>query len=126
MFLALASLALAQAPYTITRDDYGVPHIKATSSAEAFKAAGYVTAQDRMWQMELSRRLARGHMAEILGSSFVASDREVLQTQYTDDELQQQVDHLSPALREAFVNYAAGVNQFLSEGHLPPEFAKYH
>lgn len=120
---AVACLLLHRTPESITRTDYGVPIIRASSLAEAWKAAGYAVAQDRMWQMELSRRLARGRMAEIFGASSVASDKEVLQTGYTDEELQSQLNHLPQALQDAFTGYAAGVNEFIQEGDLPKEFA---
>jgi penicillin amidase len=123
----LPPLAL-QAP-TIVRDDYGVPHINASSTGEAFYQAGYAVAQDRLWQMEQSRRLARGRMAEVLGAGFVNSDKEVLQTGYTDEELQQQVDKLTPPLKEAFREYARGVNAWIAEAQrtnaLPAGYATY-
>jgi penicillin amidase len=124
LLCAVASLLLGQTPNLVTRGDYGVPYINATSVDDAWKAMGYAVAQDRMWQMELSRRLARGRMAELLGPQYVASDKEVLQTSYTEDELKQQIEHLPASLQNAFTQYAAGVNQFLAEGNLPPEFAK--
>ncbi len=108
---------LGQSSNLITRDSYGVPHIKAATTSAAWKAAGYAVAQDRLLQMELSRRLARGRMAELLGPQYVGSDKEVLQTQYTDDELRSQVGHLSPALQEAYAQYADGVNEYIAEGH---------
>jgi penicillin amidase len=124
MLFCLASLVFQSSANLITRDDYGVPCISAPTLDEAWKAMGYAAAQDRMWQMELSRRLAEGRMAELLGSSYVASDKEVLQTSYTREELQKQIDRLSPTLQNAFAQYVAGVNEFLGEGNLPPEFAQ--
>lgn len=112
--LALAASPQSSGP-TITRDAYGVPLIRAASHGEAFFQAGYAVAQDRLWQMETSRRLARGKMAEVFGSSYVASDKEILQTGYTDEELQQQIDHLSPAIQESFREYARGVNAWIEE-----------
>ena len=72
---ALACLIL-QGP-TITRDAYGVPVVAANSWHDAFYGAGYAVAQDRLWQLENSRRLARGRMAEVFGSSFVAFAAEI-------------------------------------------------
>src|SRR3990167_6310001 len=59
----------------IVRDANGVPHIYAKSSGDAYFALGFVHAQDRLWQMELNRRIPAGRMAEILGPSALATDR---------------------------------------------------
>lgn len=126
MLPVLAALVLA-APPGISRDDYGVPTITAPSVSEAFYAAGYAVAQDRLWQMETSRRLARGRMAEVFGLSYAASDKDILQTGYTDEELQAQIAKLSPATRNAFTEYARGVNAWIEEAKksgLPAGYAK--
>ena len=57
------------APVTIRRDGHGVPHIEAASQDDLFFAQGYITAQDRLWQMDMLRRNASGDLAEILGAS---------------------------------------------------------
>ena len=124
LICAVATLLIRQTPSLITRGEYGVAYVNALSVDDAWRAMGYAVAQDRMWQMELSRRLARGKMAELLGPQYAASDKEVLQTEYTDDELKQQIDRLPTTLQNAFTQYAAGVNEFLEAGNLPPEFAK--
>lgn len=124
--LALAFLLATAAPQ-ITRDPYGVPLIRAASHEEASFLAGYAVAQDRLWQMETSRRVARGKMAEAFGPSYVASDKEILQFGYTDEELQQQLDHLNGTLRASFREYARGVNAWIEEAKksgLPEGYAK--
>src|SRR5688500_18335962 len=113
MLQLLAALVVAQTPTYIERDEYGVPHIKAPTLAAAFRAAGYAIAEDRLWQLEQSRRLSRGRMAEAFGPGFVSSDREVALTCYTDSELQAQLDALSPRLKEAFDEYAKGINEYI-------------
>lgn len=118
--LVLASLVFAP----VERDAYGVPHIVADTWGDAFYHAGYATAEDRMWQMENSRRVARGKMSEAFGPDFAASDREILKVGYTDDELQRQVDALPPKIREAFSKYAEGVNAYLASGKLPEGYTK--
>ena len=70
--LHLAGLA---APVTVRRDAHGVPHIEAENQDDLFFAQGYVTAQDRLWQMDLYRRNANGELAEILGPTMVKHDR---------------------------------------------------
>ena len=120
--LILAALAV---PAPIERDAYGVPHIVASSWGEAFYHAGFATAEDRLWQMENSRRLARGKMAEFFGESYAASDREILKVGYTDEELQKQLSDLPPQIREAFDKYAEGVNAYwASLSGVPENYAK--
>ena len=60
-------LAGLSAPVTVRRDAHGVPHIDAATQEDLFVAQGYVTAQDRLWQMDAFRRNANGELAEIMG-----------------------------------------------------------
>jgi penicillin G amidase len=62
-------------PVEILRDEHGVPHIRARNEADALFALGFVHAQDRLWQLEIQRRLASGRLAEILGPAALPSDR---------------------------------------------------
>lgn len=124
----VAALIFAVRPQIkIDRDPYGVPIIRASSAREAFVKAGYAVAHDRLWQMENSRRVARGRMSEVFGPTNLASDREVAQTGYTDAEIKAQIDHLSPEVREQFVAYSEGVNAYIDEskarGSLPEGYA---
>src|ERR1700737_4771472 len=61
---------------TVVRDQHGVPTIDAASFDDLFFAQGYVTAQDRLWQMDMMRRFAAGEISEILGDNFLKHDRE--------------------------------------------------
>ena len=70
--LALAGL---RAPVTIRRDDRGIPHIEAANDEDLYFAQGYVTASDRLWQMDLQRRTARGELSEIFGQATVSTDK---------------------------------------------------
>src|SRR5947207_5079205 len=70
--LAVAGLSSS---VSVLRDAQGVPHITAATADDLFLAQGYVTAQDRLWQMDVSRRYAAGEMAEIMGPQMLASDR---------------------------------------------------
>ena len=63
----VTSLPGLSAPVTVRRDVHGVPYIEAATQDDLFTAQGYVTAQDRLWQMDLWRRNANGELAEILG-----------------------------------------------------------
>src|SRR4051794_20554523 len=62
-------LAGLQAPVSVVRDAQGVPHITAANLEDLFFAQGYITAQDRLWQMDLTRRAVGGEMAEIFSAS---------------------------------------------------------
>ena len=64
-----------RAQVAVTRDKRGVPHIAAATLDDLFFAQGYVTAQDRLWQMDMGRRYAAGELAELLGREFVEHDR---------------------------------------------------
>ncbi|MCC7231040.1 MAG: penicillin acylase family protein [Fimbriimonadaceae bacterium] len=127
MLTLLAATILVQGP-DLQRDDFGVAHIKAASLERAFFEAGYAVAQDRLWQMENSRRVARGKMAEAFGPSFVASDKEILAQAYTDAELDQQIQQgLDSRCRTMLSGYVQGVNAWIEEATaknlLPPGYA---
>jgi penicillin amidase len=100
-----------------------VPHIEAATEDDLFVAQGYVTAQDRLWQMDLFRRNANGELAEILGSSMVKHDRaqRVLQLRNTARRI---YANQPPADRVRLDAYARGVNLFIAQHQatLPPEF----
>src|SRR5437868_14828711 len=63
------SMTGLQSPVSVVRDTHGVPHITAAELEDLFFAQGYVTAQDRLWQMDLTRRAVGGEMAEIFSAS---------------------------------------------------------
>jgi len=65
-----------KAPVTVLRDPQGMPHIRASSLEDVVFAQGYVTAQDRLWQMDITRRFAAGELSEILGPDLIRHDRE--------------------------------------------------
>jgi penicillin amidase len=116
-------LAGLSAPVTVRRDAHGVPHIDAATQDDLFLAQGYVTAQDRLWQMDLYRRNANGELAEIFGSSQLKHDRtqRVLQIRNTARRI---YANLPSADRARLDDYARGVNLFIAQHQatLPPEF----
>ncbi|MCY4221973.1 MAG: penicillin acylase family protein, partial [Thiotrichales bacterium] len=63
------------APVEVVRDVNGIPHITATNEEDALFALGFVHAQDRMWQMEMNRRIGAGRLAEVLGAAALDTDR---------------------------------------------------
>jgi penicillin amidase len=92
------------------RDPYGVPKVEAENLEDTFRLFGFAVAEDRLWQMEMSRRAARGRLAEVMGPESAAADRQLLQRAYTREELTQQLAALPDGLQEAFEAYAEGVN----------------
>jgi penicillin amidase len=111
------------APVTVRRDEHGVPHIEAANETDLFVAEGYVTAQDRLWQMDLLRRNANGELAEIFGPSQLAHDRaqRVLRIRATAHRIYSNMAATDRARLDA---YARGVNLFIAQHQatLPPEF----
>ena len=69
------TLANLQGSVTVRYDDRGVPHIQAENETDLYRALGYVHAQDRLFQMEIMRRLARGELAEVLGPKVLDTDK---------------------------------------------------
>jgi penicillin amidase len=108
---------------TVSFDALGVPHIRAASQEDALFVQGYVTAQDRLWQMDALRRYAGGDLAEILGPAGLDSDRESRRLRLRRIAEDAYVA-LPPEERTALAAYARGVNHFIAThaGDLPLEF----
>ncbi|HET7229802.1 MAG TPA: penicillin acylase family protein [Longimicrobium sp.] len=107
----------------VWRDSLGVPHVWAQDDEDLFRAVGYVHAQDRLWQMELFRRVADGRMAEVLGAPLVDTDR-FLRTVGMGRAAAEGERALDPESRRMLQAYADGVNAWIDHhpGPLPPEF----
>jgi penicillin amidase len=110
-------------PVKVTRDAHGVPAIEAASLEDLFFAQGYVTAQDRLWQMDIMRRFGAGELSEILGEDTLKIDREqrILGLRAA---ARKSLGMASPRDRSYFDAYAHGANAFI-EAHahsLPIEF----
>ncbi|BDW94200.1 penicillin amidase [Flagellimonas marinaquae] len=104
-------------------DPYGIPHIYAKNEKDALKALGYVHAQDRLWQMELLRRVAKGRLAEVFGEDMVKTDKFFLSLGI-DDHTKKTVSELDKD-SEAIVltqAYLDGINEFVKNGPTPIEF----
>ncbi|HSV73805.1 MAG TPA: penicillin acylase family protein [Chthonomonadales bacterium] len=97
---------------TILRDAFGVPHVFASTRRGLFHGNGYAVAEDRLAQMDLKRRTARGEMAALVGPSAVAADRETRIDGYTEAEREAQLARLPADAREAMTAYADGVNAY--------------
>jgi penicillin amidase len=110
-------------PVTVRRDAHGVPHIEAASQEDMFVAQGYLTAQDRLWQMDLYRRNANGELAEVLGSALVQHD--IAQRVLGFRGVARRVYNQLAADDRRYIDaYARGVNLFITQhpDSLPPEF----
>ena len=116
-------LAGLKAPIIVTYDNLGVPNISATNLNDLFFAQGYVTAQDRLWQMDIMRRFGSGDLAVVLGPAVVKYDREnrILGLRQV---AQRSAAAMEPAQRAQFEAYAAGVNAYIAQHQktLPLEF----
>ena len=114
-------------PVTVRRDAHGVPHIEAASLDDLLLAQGYVTAQDRLWQMDMLRRNAAGEFAEILGVSGVEHDKAQRVLQFRN-VAQRIYSSFPDADRHRYEQYAVGVNLFIQQNqeHLPAEFRFLH
>lgn len=115
-----------RAPVTVRFDARGVPHIVAEHEADLFLAQGYVTARDRLFQMDLTRRAAAGRLAEVFGPSLLDTDR-WFRTLTLRRAAEASLAAQPPEVRAVLEAYAAGVNAYIEEatraGRLPPEFA---
>ncbi|HLM60712.1 MAG TPA: penicillin acylase family protein [Pyrinomonadaceae bacterium] len=111
-------------PVTIRRDTRGVPYIEAANDHDLYLAQGYVTASDRLWQMDLMRRTGRGELAEIFGKPALEEDKRRRTFGYARvaEAAAARMDQQSRRIYEA---YAAGVNAFISSldaQTIPAEF----
>ncbi|MFI5057237.1 MAG: penicillin acylase family protein [Candidatus Acidiferrales bacterium] len=119
-----ATLPGLQKEATVDRDSWGVPHIHAASLNDLAEAQGYVMAQDRLWQMDLLRRIARGRLAEIVGPAALPLDRQ-FRTFGFGRAADRDVSLLDSEARSVYESYARGVNRFIDEhqNRLPLEFS---
>jgi penicillin G amidase len=109
---------------TVDRDRWGVPHIRAASVEDLAEAQGYVMAQDRLWQMDLLRRVARGQLSEILGERTIRIDKD-FRTLGIGRAADREATTVEPETGKILEAYARGVNQFIEqhESNLPLEFS---
>ena len=108
---------------TIYFDEIGVPHITAKNQTDAYVALGYVHAQDRLWQMELIRRIAAGRLSEIFGAKFIKTDKlfSGLGIEEASAKTIRNLDKNTASYQMA-VAYLNGINQYIENGKTPIEF----
>ncbi|MFJ4118085.1 penicillin acylase family protein [Pseudomonas psychrophila] len=116
-------LTALQGQVTVRYDERGVPHIRAGNQADLYRALGYVQAQDRLFQMEIMRRLARGELAEVLGPKLVDTDKLFRSLRIRDRAASYltELDTQSPAFL-ALQAYLDGINQYQANNPNPVEF----
>ena len=119
-----ASLPGLHQDVTVERDRWGVPRVRASSVEDLAEAQGYVMAQDRLWQMDLLRRVARGQLSEILGPKTLVIDKE-FRTNGFARAAERDATLLDPESRKVMEAYARGVNHFIEQhkNALPLEFS---
>src|SRR5271157_4382441 len=101
-------------PVVVTYDSLGVPHIAANNLNDLLFAQGYITAQDRLWQMDMTRRYASGELSAVLGPEYIKIDREqrILGMRLVAER---SVAIMPVAQRAQFEAYAAGVNAYIAQ-----------
>ncbi|MBA4500966.1 penicillin acylase family protein [Marinobacterium sp. 3-1745] len=99
---------------TIKRDTWGVPHVYADTTHDLFYGYGHSVAQDRLYQMEISKRSTQGRMAEILGTDYVEYDKKI-RTNYDPLSIQRQIDALDTDDRAILDGYAKGMNAWIRQ-----------
>lgn len=112
-----------QAEAEIFRDRLGIPHIFAETSEDAAHALGFMHAADRLWQMESTRRIGHGRLAEVIGERGLRSDR-LVRTLGIPELAKRQAENLTPETRRILDAYAQGVNAWIERHRsgLPMEF----
>jgi penicillin amidase len=119
----VAALAGLTSAVEVRFDRAGVPTIQAGSALDAFAALGWLHANDRLFQMEMSRRAAAGRLSELFGGRALKFDQRMRRLRFRR-VAEAALEHTSPDTRRALEAYAAGVNAWLAErgDDLPPEF----
>lgn len=112
---------------SVERDGWGVPHIRAATVEDLAEAEGYIMAQDRLWQMDLLRRVARGQLSEILGARTLKIDESFRMYGFAR-AAERDATLFDPEPRKVMEAYSRGVNQFIEQHKktLPLEFSLLH
>ncbi|RLD69206.1 MAG: hypothetical protein DRI98_10845, partial [Bacteroidetes bacterium] len=111
-------------PVTVFRDSLGIPHIYASNENDLYRAVGYVMAQDRLWQMDLLRRITTGRLSEVLDPSLVNADQLFRALDFSGKS-KLVLSNTDPEILSALEAYSDGINQYIEQNRkkLPFEFA---
>jgi penicillin G amidase len=117
------SVAGLKSEVEIVKNNYGVPYITAKNEEDLYFALGYIHAQDRLWQMDLSRRVAEGRLSEIMGKDVLEFDK-LFRTIGIGNYAYKLYPEISQKSKDILNNYSKGVNAFIQENYkkLPLEF----
>ena len=108
-------------PINLTRDAHGIPHVEADTLEEALYGLGYAMCEDRMWQIDMLRRLSTGRLSEIFGSDSIETD--VFMRNVKLHELGfNDVANLDPKTKKVAKNFVQGINDAAHEAWLPLEY----
>jgi len=121
--VAATAAAAAETPaaeVTIRRDDYGVPHIYANTTYGLFYGYGYAVAQDRLFQMEMTKRSTQGTVAEVLGKAYLKHDQSV-RSNYWPQDIKDQINALTSDDRDILRGYADGMNAWVTQVLAKPD-----
>ncbi len=105
----------------VFRDSNGIPHIYAQNEKDLYRAVGFVMAQDRLWQMDLLRRVTTGRLSEILGKDQLETDL-LMRSLRIQEKSEKILESASPEVVSALEAFAEGFNYFIERNPLPPEF----
>lgn len=106
---------------TIYRDAHGIPHVYAQNETDLYVAVGFAMAQDRLWQMDLLRRVTQGRLSEVLGKEQVNTDL-LMRALRIQEKSEKILESSRPEIMDAIVAFSEGVNQYIENYPLPPEF----
>ena len=118
------SLSGLHSPVTVKYDNFGIPHIYAENHSDAYFALGYLQAQERLFQMEMLRRVATGTLSEILGAEFISVDKffRTLGLAKKSAELTKNFNSQDLHYKQHALSYFDGINAYIDEGPTPIEF----
>ena len=112
-------------PVDVYYDAWGIPHIDAQNEADAYRALGYLHAQDRLFQMDMLRRIGAGRLSELFGVESFETDR-FFRTLGISRYARQFAERLQSQPEAPHVQliqaYQDGINQYIDEGHVPVEY----
>ncbi len=109
-----ADLERLSAPVTVFRDSMGIPHIYADNEEDLYRTVGYVMAQDRLWQMDLLRRITTGRLSEVLDPTLVEADMLFRALEFTQKS-QLVIEQTDPEILLSMEAFTDGVNQFIEQ-----------
>ena len=131
IFLVSSAFATKDSEITIKRDNYGVPHIYSKNIDGLYYGFGYALAQDRLYQIEMFRRIYWGRTAEVYGDGLLGFDQMMRRDNLTRAEITRQIANLDPKVRIAMKSFAAGINAYIAkaladrDNKLPKEFIQF-